>query len=85
MNAFVKFLLVGVIVAAIGISIQAIIPSSITGSIDSAFVYFLAALAPLDFVIPVNAVYNALQIFGNFLAAVVVFILVKWLVHIFSR
>jgi len=85
MNAVFKFALISAIVISLGTVINALIPDSFTGTINSNIVSFLVAMKPMDFIIPIDAVFNAIQIFFNFIYGVCTFFLIKWIISIFAQ
>lgn len=85
MSAILKFFVIFAIAASLGLIINQLIPSSISASINNSTIYFLKSMAPMNFVIPMDTVYTDIQIIGSYIYGVVVFLVVIWLAHFFTR
>jgi hypothetical protein len=81
----IKFVIISAIVLSIGALIGQLIPSTFTSSVNGSIVYFLESMAPMNFLIPMDTVYSAIQIFFNFIYGILLFIIIKWAAHLFSR
>lgn len=85
MNAILKFFLIVGLVASVGVLVNVSLQSTFAPQINNAFVFFLVAMYPMDFIIPMHTVYLCIQILGNFLYGLAIFITIRWLVHLFSK
>lgn len=65
-------------------ALQAVIPDQITTNINTGFVYFLSQIANLKaFSVPItDALLISIQIMGNFMIAVVSFLVIRWMIHL---
>jgi hypothetical protein len=84
MGYIVKVILISALLLTVGALVNGIINITFMNSINNAIIYFLSALAPVDYIIPMDAVYTAIQVLGNVIFAGLSFLLVWRLIHLYK-
>jgi hypothetical protein len=85
MNQLVKFLLVTGLIGGVLTAVSFLVPSTFSSSINNAFVYFLEALANMNFLLPIAAIYDVIQILGNFIFGMLLLIFGFWITEAISN
>lgn len=85
MNAILKTVIIGAIFLGLTAAINLLIPANFSTEINNDFIFFLQLIRPVDFLIPVNAVFGAMQIVGNFIFGIAAFYIIFWLSHFYTQ
>lgn len=84
MNALIKYILAGSIIAILGGIIAYVIPIPITEPIREALVYFLQYLGMLNLVMPMDTAFACLKILVNYILSVLFFVMAYFFARIMS-
>ena len=82
MSSIFKFFIILGIIIAVASLLGALIPQQLNADMNGAIIYFLSALAPLNFLIPMDTAFQCIQILFNFIYFVCLFYFIYWLINL---
>ncbi len=85
MNAILKTIIIVAVIGAVGAMINLVIPTALSSNVNSSVIYFLSSMNVLQFLFHMDVFFQCFQIVINFIYGVMIFFILKWVLHLVSN